>query len=187
MRTNSFGPIPQFIQQFDNRQGGVVGQFRQINLCRVLCRRDARPATKHDDIKQRVCAQAVGAVHRNAGYLPCGVQPGNHIGVVAQHLSVDVGGHPAHGVVRGGVNRNRLRVGLNTQVGAGELSDVRQFCVDVRGLKVGEIQQHIILVRAAAAPLTHFVGHGSGDHVTRGQVLNGGRVALHKPFAVRVT
>jgi len=88
--------------------------------------------------------------------------------------------------VGGGEHRNGLGVGLHAQVGARELRDVRQLGVDVRGLQVGEVQQHVVLVGTAAAALAHLVGHGPGHDVTRREVLDGGGVALHEALALRV-
>ena len=119
-------------------------------------------------------------------HLAGGVEAGDDVGVVAQHLGLDVGRHAAHGVVRGRVDRHRLGVGLHAEVGAGELGDVRQLGVDVRRLEVGQVEQHVVLVRAGAAALTHLVGHRAGDDVARREVLDGGGVALHEPLAVGV-
>ncbi len=84
------------------------------------------------------------------------------------------------------VHRHRLGVGLDTEVGARELGDVGQLGVDVRRLEVGEVEQHVVLVRAAAAALAHLVGHRAGDDVARREVLDRGGVALHEPLALAV-
>ena len=123
---------------------------------------------------------------RDAGDLARGVEAGDDVGVVAQHLGLDVGRHAAHRVVRGRVDRHRLGVGLDAEVGARELGDVGQLGVDVRRLEVGQVEQHVVLVGAGAAALAHLVGHRPGDDVARREVLDGGGVALHEPLAVGV-
>ncbi len=84
------------------------------------------------------------------------------------------------------VNRNRIGERLDTQVGAGELGDVRKLGFDVRRLQVGQVQEDVVLVWTATAAFANLVGHGAGDDVTRCQVLDGRCVALHEAFAVRV-
>src|SRR5699024_4003543 len=143
-------------------------------------------ATEDVDVQQRVGAQAVAAVHGDAGGLPGGVQARDHVGRVAQHLAADVGGDAPHAVVRGGEHRDRVRVRLHTQVGAGELGDVGQLRIDVRGLQVGQVQVDVVLLGAGAAALAHLVGHRPGDHVTGGEVLQRGCVALHEALHVAV-
>ena len=58
---------------------------------------------------------------------PAAYRPGTIVVVVAQHLAVDVGRDAAHHVVAGREHRHRLVHRVDTQVGAGELRDVRQF------------------------------------------------------------
>src|SRR5699024_10245711 len=130
------GPVAQTLQQLDRGSLHTVGQLRHVDLVGVLCRGDAGAATEDVDVQQRVGAQADAAVHGDAGGLPGGVQARDHVGRVAQHLAADVGGDAPHAVVRGGEHRDRVRVRLHTQVGAGELGDVGQLRIDVRGLQV---------------------------------------------------
>ena len=88
--------------------------------------------------------------------------------------------------MRGREDRHRLRVGLDTEVGASELGDVGQLRVDVCGLEVGEVEQDVVLVRATATAFTDFVGHRTGHDVTRGEVLDRGGVALHEALTLGV-
>ncbi len=53
-------------------------------------------------------------------------------------------------------------------------------------LEVGQVEQHIILVRTCTAAFAHLIGHGPGDDIARGQVLNRGGVAFHEPFALGI-
>src|SRR5699024_8469979 len=121
-----------------------------------------------------------------AGGLPGDVQPGDGVCGIAQHLALDVGGDATHAVVRGGEHRDRVRVRLHAQVGAGELGDVGQLRIDVRGLEVGQVQVDVFLLGTGAAALPHLVGHRPGDHVTGSEVLQRGCVALHEALHVVV-
>src|SRR5699024_8381107 len=115
-----------------------------------------------------------------------GVEPGNHVGRVGEHLTADVGGDAAHAVVGGREDGDRLRVRLHTQVGAGELGDVRELRIDVRGLEVGQVEVDVVLVRTGAATLAHLVGHRARHDVARGEVLQRGGVALHEALHLAV-
>ena len=78
-------------------------------------------------------------------------------------------------------------VRFHGQVGTSELGDIRQLLVDVRGLQVGQVQQHVVLVGATAAALAHLVCHGSCHDIAGCEVLNGRCVALHEALTVSVT
>ncbi len=125
-------------------------------------------------------------MHRHAGDLAGGEQAGHDVGVVAQHLGVDVGRHAAHRVVRRGLDRDRVVVGLDAEVGARELGDVGQLGVELLRRQVREVEEHVVGVRAAAAALADLGVDGAGDHVARREVLDGGGVALHEALAVLV-
>ncbi len=89
--------------------------------------------------------------------------------------------------MRGGEHGNGLGVWLDTQVRTSELGDVRELGIDVSRLQVGEVQQDVILVGTATATLTDLVGHGTGNDVTRCEVLDGGCVTLHEALTIGVT
>src|SRR5699024_11674681 len=63
-----------------------------------------------------------------------------------------------HHIVTGWEDRYRLRVGLDTEVGACEFGNVWQFGVDMFWLKVGEVQQDVVLIWSYTATFAHFVG-----------------------------
>ncbi|SLD60406.1 Uncharacterised protein [Mycobacteroides abscessus subsp. massiliense] len=68
---------------FGDHRRRVLRQIDEVVGLGVLGRGDARPATEHVDVQQRVGAQPVGAVHRHAGAFAGCVQAGNHVVVVA--------------------------------------------------------------------------------------------------------
>ena len=126
-------------------------------------------------------------MHRHAGDLAGGVQARARRRSLSRSTSAaDVGRHAAHRVVRGRVDRHRLGVGLDAEVGAGELGDVGQLGVDLLARQVRQVEQDVVLVRAGAAALAHLGGHRAGHDVARREVLDGRRVALHEPLAVGV-
>ncbi len=125
-------------------------------------------------------------MHRHAGDLAGGVQTRHDGGVVRQDLTLDVGRDAAHGVVRGGLDRDRVRVGLDAEVGARELGDVRELRVQLLRRQVGEVQVHVVALGAAAAALADLRVDGAGHDVTRRQVLHDGSVLLHEALAVLV-
>ena len=84
------------------------------------------------------------------------------------------------------LDRHALLLGLDAQVGAGELGDVGQLGVDHLGVEVADVQVDVVPVRPGAAALADLGVDGPADHVARGQVLDGGGVALHERLAVGV-
>ena len=99
------------------------------------------------------------------------------------HATIDVGRDAAHRVVRGREDRHELGHRVDTQVGARELGDVRELRLDLLLGQVREVEVHVVLVRAGAAALADLEDHRAGDHVARGEVLDGGGVALHEALA----
>ena len=49
-----------------------------------------------------------------------------------------------------------------------------------------EVQEDVVLLLADAAAFADFDGHRARDHVARGEVLGGGRIALHEALALGV-
>src|SRR5699024_7050083 len=145
------GTVAQTLQQLDGRILHARGQLRHLDHLGVLRGGDAGAAAEDVDVQQRAGAQAVAAMDRHAGGLPGGVQPGYGVCGMGRRLALDVGGDATHAVVRGGEHRDRVRVRLHAQVGAGELGDVGQLRIDVRGLEVGQVQVDVFLLGTGAA------------------------------------
>ena len=90
------------VQQVQRVVLRISRKFDIVSGLGVLGRIDARAAAEDEDVHQRVGAQAVGAVDRNAGDLAGGVQARDDRAVVREDLALDVRRDAAHGVVRGG-------------------------------------------------------------------------------------
>src|SRR5690606_9261599 len=119
--------------------------------------------------------------------LACSVQPGNNGVVVHEHFCVVVGRNATHRIVSGGEHWHWFGYRVDAEIGASELRDVRQLrlkhlCTEVRAVEVD-----VVLVRASAAAVEHLLHHAACDDVSRGEVFNRRRVALHEAFATRVT
>ena len=88
------------------------------------------------------------------------------------------------------VDRRHDRDRLLDRVDVGELerdlADRRQPLVDHLGPEMVELQQHVVLVRAAAAAFLDLLVHRAADDVARREVLQVRRVALHEALAVAV-
>ena len=122
----------------------------------------------------------------DAGDLAGRVQARDDRGVVRQDLTLDVRRDAAHRVVRGGLDRDRVRVRLDAQVRAGELRDVGQLGVQLLRREVREVEVDVVGLGTAAAALTDLRVDGAGDDVTGREVLHDRRVLLHEALAVLV-
>ena len=146
-------------------------------------------AAEHHQVEQRVGAQPVRAVHRDAGRLAHRHQAG-HDGVglarSVDHFAVVIAGNAAHVVVHGGQHGNRIAVHVDAGEDARGLGDARQALVDHLGAQVLQVQVDVIRVLADAAAFADLHGHRAADHVARGQVLGVGRIALHEALARRI-
>ena len=97
-----------------------------------------------------------------------------------------VRGDAAHVVVDGRQNRDRLFGDVDAGEDLGRFRDARQPLVQDGRVEVIEVQVDVVLVRADAATFADLDGHGAADHVARGQVLHGRRIALHEALALGV-
>src|SRR5690606_29482975 len=62
----------------------------------------------------------------------------------------------------------------------------RQALVDGVATQVSHVEQNVVLVGTAASAFLDLLVHRARHEVTRGQVLQGGRVTLHEALAVAV-
>ena len=102
---------------------GLVGIFRQIRHASFVFDRfrtsEASGAAEDDEIDQRIGAEAVGAVHRNARRLADGHQARHDVVGVAvllgQNLAVIVRRNAAHVVMDGRQHRDRLTAQIDAR------------------------------------------------------------------------
>src|SRR5690606_16173760 len=92
---------------------------------------------------------------------------------------------PAHRVVRGRLDGDRLHGRVDPEVGAAEVCDVRELRLDDLASEVGRVEVDVV---SAADPssFTDLEVDRSGDDVAAGEVLHGGRVPFHEALAVVV-
>ncbi len=180
------GRCAQALDELADLLGRVLGHRHELGGAGVLDRVAAGALAEDVDVEQRVGAEAVRAVHRDARALAGGVEAGDDGVVVAEHLGLDVGRDAAHRVVRGRHHRHGLVHGVDAEVGARELGDVGELGLEHLGAEVGAVEQHVVLVRAGAATLRDLLHHAARDDVARREVLDRGGVALHEPLAAGV-
>src|SRR5699024_10149037 len=180
------GGGPHLLEHLDDVGLRILRKLDGFGVLRVFGSGDAGALAEDVDVEKRVRAQTVRTVHGYTSAFAGGVEAGDDVIAVGEDLGLDDRRDADDGVVRGREDWNRLGVGLRAWVGAGELGDVRQLRVDVRGLEVSEVEQDVVLVRSAAAALAHLVGHRTGHDVTRGEVLDRRGVALHEALTLGV-
>ena len=124
-------------------------------------------ATEHDEVEQRVRAEAIGAVHRHAGRLADGHQTRHdrvRIAVLQlHHFAVIVRGDAAHVVVDRRQHRNRLP----GDVDAGEDPRSSRRCrAAFRGCpsdRDAQVQVDVVVVAAHAAAFADLDRHRAAD------------------------
>jgi hypothetical protein len=189
------GAVLLVVQAIDAGQRAVDGVLRQrlVRLdvvLQVVDRRLAGRLAEHQQVEQGIGAEAVGAMHRSAGALAGGVEAQHRLALVAalgdHDLAQVVGRNAAHLVVAGRHHRQRFLEAIDAGELDADLMDAGQSLHDGLGRQVGDVEQHEILVRPAAAAFVDLGGHGARNHVARGEILGIRRIALHEPLAVRV-
>ena len=134
-------------------------------------------AAEHDRLHQRVAAEPVGAVHRDARALAGGVQAGQ------DRLAVDVGVDSAHVVVGAGADRDRLLDRIDARVVDRELARPGQPRADLLRAEVREVEQHAAV---DAAPLLDLLPLGARDDVARRELHRDRRRLGHEAVAAGV-
>ena len=87
--------------------------------------------------------------------------------------------------MRGRLDGDKLRGGLNAHVSANEIGDVREFRVQHLAPQLTQVQVHVVFPADAAAFL-QFAIDGARDHVARSEVQEARRVTLHEALAVLI-
>src|SRR5579863_2940539 len=174
----------------DHGTGALVGlrrERRPVILPNELGGVAPGPPPEHQDIDQRVGAQAIRAMDGDAGALAGGIESGQGcVLFVDHHARVDIGRDTAHRVVRRRLHGHELLSWLDAHVDPDELRDVGQLLVEHVGPEMRQIEVQVILPTNAAALLDLAV-HGARHHVARREIEQGGRVALHESLAVLVS
>src|SRR6185295_9204146 len=138
----------------------------------------AGAAAEDQRVEQRVGAEAVAAVDRDAGGLAGGVEAGD-VGA-----AVDVGLDAAHRVVVAGLDVDRFAGDVDAGEVAADQDDLAQRLVHALFRDDGDVERDGAVGEAAA--LVALGRLGAGSDVARGQLHLVRRVLLHEAFAVPV-
>ncbi len=178
--------------QARHREVSGVGRQRLVFLLLQVLRDDvvAGGTAEHHQVEQRVGAQAVGAVHRHARAFADRVETIQHFvraAILRHHdLTVVVRRDAAHLVVDGRDHRDRFLDRVDVGELHADFADRRQALHDGLGADVGQVEQHVVAVRATAAAFLDFLVHRARDKVARRQVLQRRRIAFHETLAILV-
>ncbi len=183
--------MAQPVEAVERLVGGILRQFGLLVVRRQdLGEVQRRGAAEHHEIDQRIRAEPVGAVHRDAAGLAERHQARNDgVGVavlLGQRLALPVRGDAAHVVVHGRDHRDRLAGEIDAGEDARALGDAGQPLVQHRRIEMIEVQENVVLVLADAAAFADLDGHRARDDVARSKIFRRRRVALHEAFALGV-
>ena len=155
-----------------------------------LPRPDRRRPAEDDKVDQTVRPQPVRAMHAGTARLAHGHQPRLHpVGVIrrrVQHLAPVIRRNPAHVVMHRRQHRDRLPRDIDAGKDARTLRNPRQAQLQRLPRQVVEVEVDVVLLLAHAPPLADLERHAAADHIARGQVLVGRRIALHEPLALGI-
>src|SRR4051794_25375640 len=138
----------------------------------------AGAAAEDQRVEQRVGAQQVAAVDRDAGHLAGRVEAGDRR--LAPHAGLDA----PHDVVAAGLDVDRLTRDVHAREVAPDVDDLAQRLERALARDLGDVQRHGAVGEAAA--LVDLGLLGARDDVARGQLELVGRVALHEALALGV-
>jgi hypothetical protein len=181
-------------QPIDATDCEVARILRQRPMLRARLQRSGTMtcglATEHHEIEQRVRAESVRAVHRDAGrFADC--HQARHdafrIAVLQRHhFALHVRRHAAHVVVDGRQHRDRLLRDVDAGEDLRGLGNARQPLVDLVRAEMLQVQEDMVLVLADAAALADLDRHRAAHDVARREILGVRCVALHEALAAGV-
>src|SRR3954469_11052674 len=140
----------------------------------------AGPPAEDQRVEQRVRAEAVAAVDRDAGDLACGVE------ALDRGRAVDVGLHAAHVVVLAGADQDRLGGDVDACEVLADVHDLAQRLERALLRDDGDVQRDPRPARADATAFVDLDLLGARDDVARGELHLVGRHLLHEAIAVGV-
>ena len=142
------------------------------------------------EIEQRVGAEPGGAVHRDASRLAHRHQSGHgSLGIArgrVQRLAVKIGRDAPHVVVGGRQYRDRLPRHVDVGEDPGGLRNAGQSRMQQCRVEMLQMQQDVVVLWAAAAPLAHLDLDRAADHVTGREVAGIGCIALHETLTLGI-
>ena len=138
----------------------------------------AGAAAEDQRVQQRVRAEAVAAVDRDAGDLAGRVEAGD------RRLAVHVGLDAAHDVVAARLDVDRLARDVDAREVAADVDDLAQRLERALARHLGDVQRDRAVREAAA--LVDLGLLGARDDVARGELHLVGRVLLHEALALGV-
>jgi hypothetical protein len=117
---------------------------------------------------------------------PGRVEARHHAIAAGKHLALEVRRDSAHLVVHRRHYRDRVLHRVDVRELLRDLADAGKALLDGFVPQVVELEEHVVGVLAHPAPFLDLGRHRARDHVARGQVLHGRRIALHEALAVLV-
>ena len=157
--------VAEVIEAGKRQIGRILGQL-SLGGARLdqFLQAVAGGAAEHDQIDQRVRAQAVGTVDRNAGRFAHGEQArhdrfGIAVGTDGDDFAVIVRRNAAHVVMDSRHDRQRLARQVNTCENLAAFGDAGQTLGQHLGIDVIEVQVDVVLVRTDTATFTDFQRH----------------------------
>ena len=109
------------------------------------------------------------------------------LGVLSEDLSSPVSGNTSHIVMDGREDWDGLLGGIDTGEDVSSLKDTWESLMDLLGRQMVQVEVDVIGIGSNTTSLKDLHGHGSGDDVTRGQVLSIGGVSLHEALSFTVS
>ena len=126
-------------------------------------------------------------MHRSTGALARRIEAGHRRAVSPQHhLTVVVGRNATHLIMASRHHGNRFLQRVNASKLQSDFVNAGQPLHDGFRRQMGDVEQHVILVRPAAAAFVDLGDHRARHHIARSQIFGIGCVTLHETLAVGV-
>ena len=151
---------------------------------------DRGGAAKDHEVDQRIRSQPVRPVNGSTPRLTHSHQARRHgVGVFlgrVQNFAPVVRGDASHIVVHSRQYGDRLLRDVDAGKHPRAFRNARQALGQRLGRQVVQVQMDMVTLGTHAAALADLHCHAAADHIARGEVLVGGRIAFHEPLAFRV-
>src|SRR5271157_3019580 len=143
------------------------------------------PSAKNDKIEQRVAAEPICPVKRDARTLASRIKPRHGVILHISYVAVGIYRDASHHVVTSGMNWNLVCCRVKAEVNFYKRRNIRKPFGQFFFSKLGEVQIDKVLSIYSPALLNLGINR-AGNHVPWGQVLDSGSVPFHEPLALTI-
>lgn len=184
--------VTESIEVSDGLLSGIRSKF-SLSLSRFefLSSSLSGTTSKNDQIQKRVSTKTVSSMDGSTSSFSSSKESTDFVVITLRvginNLSFPVSGDTSHVVMDSRSNGYGFFCRVNTSEDVSGLEDTRETLLQGLWGQMVKMQVNVVTILTDTTAFEDFHGHGTGDDITRGQILSGGGVSLHETFSMLVS